>query len=444
MSETALPDPASAPRPVPRRGVRIALAVCRVAAVLVLTNLVLNLAATVPGRTTPSLLFDGLVHGDLHRILGSLASPGAAVAAMQPWAGSAVLVLLLGYALLAAGILWMRPGAIGGLLLGGALLLLTLRTTGADLWADLGTANPLLLVAALLLYGLAILLTVVRWQWLLIVQGIHVPLRDLLRLSLIGVFFNLAIPGSVSGDLVKMGYIASRAGDRKAESVLTIVVDRILGVLGLFIVASVSVGCALPLLWGLDERYQALRLAALTVALGSVAGVIGVLLVEFRSVLVRQPGLSWILARLGALLPAQASALLARLVSALDLYRSHRGTIAKGTLLAVAVHGLLALDLYTVGKAVGEKALGLHHYVITASVANAVAAIPLTPGGVGTRDKTAAAFLSAFKAAPAEKAGSIPVILSLVLVIWALVGAAVFSSTQTPEAGSGAARPPRA
>jgi len=408
-----------------------------VATVLLLTNLVLNLAASVPGRATPSRVFDGLVHGDLPGILGSLASPGTAMAAMHSWAPLAGLVLTLGYVLLAAGILLMRPGAIAGLLLGALLLLLTLRATGADLWADLAAANPLLLLAGLLLYGLAILLTVVRWQWLLIVQGFHVPFRALLRLSLIGVFFNLAIPGSVSGDLVKMGYIASRAGDRKAESVLTILVDRVLGVLGLFIVASVSVGCALPLIWGLDERYQALRLAALTVALGSVVGAIGVLLVEFRSVLVRQPGLSWVLTRLGELLPAKGRALLARLVTALDLYRCHRGTIAKGTLLAVAVHCLLALDLYAVGKALGEKALGLHHYVITASVANAVASIPLTPGGVGTRDKTAAAFLSAFNAAPAEKAGSIPVVLSLVLVVWALVGAAVFTGTPHPKAQPG-------
>jgi uncharacterized protein (TIRG00374 family) len=298
------------------------------------------------------------------------------------------------------------------------------------------------LLAGLALYGTAILLTVVRWQWLLVVQGIHVPFRDLLRLSLIGVFFNLAIPGSVSGDLVKMGFIASRAGDRKAESVLTILVDRVLGMMGLFIVASVSVACALPLLWGLDERYRPLKLAALTVALGSLGGVVGVLLVEFRAALIRQPGLSWAVSRSASLLPAKARDLIARLVTALDLYRYHRWTILKCTLLAVAVHALLAADLYALGRAVGERSLGLHHYVITTSVANAVASIPVTPGGVGTRDKTAAAFLSAFQATPADKAGSIPVILSLVIVVWALVGAAAFASM--PERQSGLTGTPAA
>jgi uncharacterized protein (TIRG00374 family) len=428
MAASAESGPAVTPRLPPRRVLRYALRAGRVLAVLFLTNAVLNLACGVAGRATPAVLFDGLVHGDIRGIWWSLASPGAGLAAMRHWAPSAAVTLWACYALLATGVLCLRPVAIGGLVLGAFLLVLTLRVTGADLWSDLATAKPLLLVLGLLLYGTALLLTVVRWQWLLAVQGVQVPFGALLRLSLIGVFFNLAIPGAVSGDLVKMGYIAAHAGERKAESMLTILVDRVVGVMGLLIVAAVSVACALPLLWGLDERYQPLRVAALSVALGSVVGVIGVILVEFRAPLVRQPGVSWLLARLGELLPAKLRDLVARLVTALDLYRYHRGTMLKATVLAVAVHTLLAIDLYALGKAVGESSLGLHHYVIAASVANAVASIPATPGGVGLRDKTAAIFLVAFGATPVEKAGSIPVILSLVIVFWALVGAAVFVS----------------
>jgi heme/copper-type cytochrome/quinol oxidase subunit 2 len=68
----------------------------------------------------------------------------------------------------------------------------------------------------------------------------------------------------------------------------------------------------------------------------------------------------------------------------------------------------------------------LRQYFLTTQVANTVAAIPITPGGVGTRDATTAAFLSAFDATPADKVGSIPVIMSLVIVFWGLVGAVVF------------------
>ena len=43
-----------------------------------------------------------------------------------------------------------------------------------------------------------------RWRILLAVQGIETRIMDIVKLNLIGQFFNIAIPGSVSGDLVKM------------------------------------------------------------------------------------------------------------------------------------------------------------------------------------------------------------------------------------------------
>lgn len=426
MAEPTEMPPPDSPRPTLAR---VALWLCRGLVALCFANAALNLATGLGSGADPARVFAGLVHGGLRSLFGSLASPAAASAALQTWTPTALGLFGAGWALLTAAVVGLRPGAAAGILLAGFLVLLTLRSTGADLGADLATAKPWVLAAGVLLYGVVILITVVRWQLLLAVQGITVPLWALARLTLIGVFFNLAIPGAVSGDLVKMGYITARAGERKAEAVLTILVDRIIGMLGLFIVATVSILCALPLLAGLDARYRPLQWAAATVALGSCGGVGGVLLVEFRALLVRQPGIAWLVALGARRLPAGLCTLIGRLITALELYRHDRLTIAKALLLAVAVHGLLAVDLYTLGKAVGEQALGVHHHVITTSVANAVASIPVTPGGVGTRDKIAAAFLSAFQAHPASKAGTIPVLLSLVIAFWALVGAVVFVRT---------------
>jgi len=65
-------------------------------------------------------------------------------------------------------------------------------------------------------------------------------------------------------------------------------------------------------------------------------------------------------------------------------------------------------------------------YLLTAQVANTVAAIPLTPGGVGTRDVVAKEYFLALGAEPTEKVGSIPVIMTMVMVGWGLVGAVIF------------------
>ena len=63
---------------------------------------------------------------------------------------------------------------------------------------------------ALVLLGTAIntVVGISRWQLLLKAQGIALDWTKTARLNLIGGFFNLALPGAVSGDLVKAFYIA--------------------------------------------------------------------------------------------------------------------------------------------------------------------------------------------------------------------------------------------
>src|SRR5690242_11994461 len=46
----------------------------------------------------------------------------------------------------------------------------------------------------------AAFLGVIRWQWLLQAQNIHLSLMRTFQLTFIGNFFNIALPGAVSGD----------------------------------------------------------------------------------------------------------------------------------------------------------------------------------------------------------------------------------------------------
>lgn len=388
-------------------------------------NMVLGIAGLSRTAASPGALFDATIAADLAGLVlgqhslhavADLAACGPAV--YVPFS----LVVLLGL----AGILFLRLSGIVALGLALCLLRLTLRSTGADLRGDLGSANISLLLLALLLYGMVIEITVVRWGLLLRVQGIHLGFLELSRLTLIGVFFNLAIPGAVSGDLLKMAFIARAAPDRKAESVLTIMLDRLIGLLGLFIIASTAVLLALPAILGMGPEYRMAQAGAALVGLGSIGGLAGVVLVELRERLLKLPGVSTLVGYVSRFLPHSVNAILNRFITALELYRSHRHVIAKAVGLALLVHTFLAVDLFIVGRALGEHGLGFQHYFITTQVANAVGGIPVTPGGVGTRDKTAATFFQAFGAAPANTVGSIPVTMSLIIMFWSLVGALVF------------------
>jgi len=111
--------------------------------------------------------------------------------------------------------------AVVGMGLALFLIHLTLKksdTTFADLQGQLLAANKALLGLAFVLYGGVIALTIWRWDLLLRVQGVHLRRWDLFRLTMIGVFFNLAIPGAVSGDLVRWGTLPMRCRTRRLSA----------------------------------------------------------------------------------------------------------------------------------------------------------------------------------------------------------------------------------
>ena len=58
-------------------------------------------------------------------------------------------------------------------------------------------------------------------------------------LGSIGMVFNLVIPGAVGGDLIKAAYLV-RMQIKKTQAIASMVIDRILGLLALFILAAVA------------------------------------------------------------------------------------------------------------------------------------------------------------------------------------------------------------
>lgn len=330
-----------------------------------------------------------------------------------------------------------------GLALAAFLVALTLRSAKGNLLADLRAADLALLLLAVCLYGVVILITVIRWDYLLRVQGVFLRFWDLARLTMTGVFFNLAIPGAVSGDFVKMAYISRQVPDKKAECILTIVVDRIVGILGLFFVASVLLVLNLPFLLNLPPEQRLLQMAAFTVGLGSVGGIAAVLLIEYRARLLRHPWLARLADCGGRWLPARITAVIQRLTTALELYRQRRRAVLGAFLLSVGVHSCIALTLFAIGRSLSEKAMSLREYFLATQVANAVASIPVTPAGVGSRDFVIKAFMNAMEAT-AGKSATVPVTLTLIILFWGLIGALFFVFTPRRAAAAAAAGTPAA
>src|SRR5271165_4235175 len=102
-----------------------------------------------------------------------------------------------------------------------------------------------LLGLGLLIYQISLLISYVRWYLLVRVIEPRFKLRDTMLLGCIGYVFGLVIPGPVGGDFIKAAYLA-RMHIRRTQAIASMLIDRILGLLGLFGLAA----AAGVLVWG--------------------------------------------------------------------------------------------------------------------------------------------------------------------------------------------------
>ncbi len=299
----------------------------------------------------------------------------------------------------------------------------TLDAAGADVFSALAKALKFPLAMTLLCYGVVNVIAAWRWKILLHVQGIDISLLTSLRLTLIGVFFSNIIPGSVSGDLIKSAFIAGYTDSRKAEAILTIVVDRIVGLMGLFVVAMLSSALLFAFYPDAVLGSTALMTALAAICAGGVALALGTAVILSRNWWLSFRPARALLGFAEKHTPRKITELAQRVAAALDLYRMQPSAAVKTLALSAVVHTLLASMNYMLGKAFHETAMTPLQYIVSTQIGNVTGLFPLTPGGIGIRDAVTATFMKVFHATPEEAMALIPVAYSLTMVAWALVGA---------------------
>jgi len=121
-----------------------------------------------------------------------------------------------------------------------AVLVLLVRFNRLDMRAltALGETWPWLLVAFALMLP-PFLIVSYRFQIILRSQRINVSLLQAVRWTMIGSFFDLGMPSSNGGDVIKAGYVIKHVGaGMRTRAVMAVAFDRVLGLLGLFLLAS--------------------------------------------------------------------------------------------------------------------------------------------------------------------------------------------------------------
>lgn len=267
------------------------------------------------------------------------------------------------------------------------------------------------LVASVLLFCGVPFFASLRWRELLHVQKVSLSVPTVMRLTWIGLFCNQFMPGMTGGDLVKAYYVTRHTATSKAESAITILVDRIIGLLGLLWVSAAAMGLILlfpPAAGSAAGLPWAWLLPAPVVLIG--AGV-------FYSRWLRR------VFRINVLLKkCKQDSMIRRLDRAVLLYRDHKKTIAIGFGLTFLSHVCLLGAVHLGTFALSLEVPLLHTVTFAALIFVATGLIPAV-AGVGPLEMGFVLFFANRGYGTQALSFALALIARLENVLWSLPGA---------------------
>jgi uncharacterized protein (TIRG00374 family) len=320
-------------------------------------------------------------------------------------------------------------------------------------------ANPWFLLLAWALLGIPFLITSWRWMKLMEPQGIKLPYSKCLALTFVGQFYSTLLPGITGGDLVKIIY-ASKVTGSKTKSTVTVLLDRVIGLLALLVIADVAAILLLCFDSSLTgDSAKTIR----NVALLASAFLVGFLIVTalYFSTRVRrflkidkltESTKDRLAARAaarergetvpedpaaknkgGGKLRRRIAEVVVQFDDVLHAYRHHRGVLVNAFLVSLVVQFITPLSAYFVGKAFGMPS-PIGYYYAFVPLGLLAASLPLSPpGGIGLTEiifqhffaERAVAGLKASASqtfALAQGVRFLPIIWNLIGAYWVVTG----------------------
>ena len=279
------------------------------------------------------------------------------------------------------------------------------------------------LALAFLFLAVATVVTALRLPVLLRPLGFTLGAIPAIQLALLGMFFNVFLPGGAGGDLAKIYYAVGGHDGQRAELATGILLDRGIGLVAMLAWPLL----VLPFAW---EVFRGSEVIA-GLLLVSVGGALAAL-VALAAAIAWPQGLG---ARLEERFAGVSLVdLFVRVLRTLRSYRPRPGVLLANFGLSLVAHtfavaGVLALA----GAIVGTPSVAMALLVPLGFTANT---LPLTPGGVGVGE---VAFDRLFAAAGLEGGGEVMLAWRGLLILASLFGAIAYVDARRryidPEGG---------
>ena len=290
---------------------------------------------------------------------------------------------------------------------------------------SLKSVNYVYLLAAALLFLAAMSNAGLKWYILLRAQGIRVPFRAVLKYTYVGFFFNNFLPANVGGDLMR-GYGLARYTEQGAEAAVSVVVDRIVGLMA-FMSSAVAAALAAVLLMH-QENLRGVEVAAM-IGLAAIAGGFAIILSRrVRALVERLFAWKWL---------APFAPVYGRLSTALNAYRHSYVPLALAFLASLLTLVLTNFTDYLIAQSLGGGIPLIYIFLFNPIIAF-VLLVPISVGGLGIT-QAIYPFFYGLVGVPGSLAFTVALLKQLIIYITSVVGGVLW---WRGRAGAGEAAQP--
>jgi glycosyltransferase 2 family protein len=268
------------------------------------------------------------------------------------------------------------------------------------------TAEWHYLVAAVLIFPVTFLLTSYRWRLLLRGLDVHIRQARVFVINMVGAFYNTFMPvGTTGGDVLKAYYAARQTTLYRTRAVLSVIIDRAIGLLSLMILG----GAMAAYQWHVPAARQVAIICAILLAIV----LIGIVVFYHRG-LRRATGLEYLMSRL----PLQAQ--VQKAIEAMEMYRQRPLLVLWSIVVTFPVHITVILSATLAGTAFGLP-IDPWYYWVAVPVIVLVGAIPISPQGAGVME-VFAIYLLGLQGATVSQAFALVMSIRIVQILWNLTG----------------------
>jgi len=307
-----------------------------------------------------------------------------------------------------------------GISLGLIGYLLLVKVDLATVGKAIADANIWYLLLALILYFGAITVGCYKWRLLLKAQEITVPFRQLLSFTFIGLFFGNFLLPIVAGDVVR-GYDLARNTERPAEAAISVLVDKLVGLLAFITAAAIM---SVYAVWGMGRTdLKGLALVVFVAFLGFVLAFATILSRRLRGLIER-------LFEIKIFKPV--APIYHKLSDALQAYRNNMGALGKAFLISLVVLLITNVVNWLVSEAVGADVPLIYIFLFNPMVAFAPILIP-SIGGLGVNQGAFDLFYATIgKTTSSELAITFSLMMQMIIYISSLPGGILWMRKRKP------------